>query len=227
MSSDKITCTAILKTGSRSNQPCGSTVVPNTTFCKRHSAKDETTPKVAFTPKIVKSKKEDNIESSSTDLNTTTTTEVKKEEVKRVRKTVKKEEKTNEETKKESKKETKKEIKKSNAISNEGKPIFEIIEKRKTLFQVMKNKFGNFEHVPTGFVFDNKTDEAIGKQNKDGTIQPLTLNDIELCKENNWSYRPGLKVLSNGDSPIKKPAVIVEDDDDYDSQDDENEEEVE
>ncbi len=226
MSSDKITCTAILKTGSRSNQPCGSSVVPNTTFCKRHSAKDETTPKVASTPKIVKSKKEDNIESSSADLNTTntTTTEVKKEEVKRVRKTVKKDEETKDK-KGETKKETK--SKKSNAISNEGKPIFEIIEKRKTLFQVMKNKFGNFEHVPTGFVFDNKTDEAIGKQNTDGTIQPLTLNDIELCKENNWSFRPGLKVLSNGESPVKKPAVIVEDDDDYDSQDDENEEEVE
>ena len=87
----------------------------------------------------------------------------------------------------------------------------------------MKNKFGNFEHVPTGFVFDNKTDEAIGKQNNDGTIQPLTLNDIELCKENNWCFRPGLKVLSNGESTVKKPTVIVEDDDDYDSQDDEEE----
>ena len=91
----------------------------------------------------------------------------------------------------------------------------------------MKNKFENFEHKETGFIFDSKTDEVIGKQHPDGTIIPLSVNDIELCKENNWSYRPGFKVLSNGDSPIKKPAVIVEDDDDYDSQDDENEEEVE
>jgi hypothetical protein len=212
MSTTKILCTALLKSGARSNQPCGSTVVAGTTFCKRHTPKDEeSTTRLVNKPRTSKND-EDNEE---------------EEEEKKVEQTVVKKVKKVAEKKTESVDKKKIEKKKSTALNNEGKPIFDIIEKRRSLFQVMKNKFGNYEHVPTGFVFDNKTDEAYGKQNIDGTITPLTLNDIELCKENNWSYRPGIKVLSNTENVVKKPAVIVEDDDDYNSQDDEDEEEIE
>jgi hypothetical protein len=104
--------------------------------------------------------------------------------------------------------------KKSSALDDDKKPIFDVIEKRRTLFHIMKNKFENFEHKETGFIFDPKTDEVIGKQHSDGTIIPLSVNDIELCKENNWSFKVSTKLTpSSTSSTVKKQTVIVEDDD--------------
>ena len=117
--------------------------------------------------------------------------------------------------------------KKSPALDNDKKPIFDVIESRRTLFHIMKNKFENFEHKETGFIFDSKTDEVIGKQHPDGTIIPLSVNDIELCKENNWSFKVSTKLTpSSTPSTVKKQTVIVEDDDGEDD-DEEYEEEME
>ena len=52
-----------------------------------------------------------------------------------------------------------------------------------------KNKFQNFEHPPTRLVFDQKTEEVIGKQNDSGTIDDLTDEDIETCKKYKFQYR--------------------------------------
>ena len=115
--------------------------------------------------------------------------------------------------------------KKSSALDDDKKPIFDVIEKRRTLFHIMKNKFENFEHKETGFIFDPKTDEVIGKQHPDGTIIPLSVNDIELCKENNWSFKVSTKLTPSATpSTIKKQTVIVEDDDG--ESDEEYEEEI-
>ncbi len=117
-------------------------------------------------------------------------------------------------------------VKKSSALDDEKKPIFEVIESRRTLFHIMKNKFNNYEHKETGFVFDSKTDEVIGKQHPDGTIIPLSVNDIELCKENNWSFKVSTKLTPSSNTvTVKKQTVIVEDDDG--ESDEEYEEEME
>lgn len=114
--------------------------------------------------------------------------------------------------------------KKSSALDDDKKPIFDVIEKRRTLFHIMKNKFENYEHKETGFIFDPKTDEVIGKQHSDGSIIPLSVNDIELCKENNWSFKVSTKLTpSSTPSTIKKPTVTVEDDDEDDDEEYEEE----
>ena len=46
-----------------------------------------------------------------------------------------------------------------------------------------KNKFGNFEDAETHFVFHEKTKKVFGKQNPDGTISSLTVEDINICNK--------------------------------------------
>jgi hypothetical protein len=52
---------------------------------------------------------------------------------------------------------------------------------------IRRNQHGNHEHPDTSFVFDKKTKKAIGKQNEDGTIDDLTLEDIDIC--NQWKFQ--------------------------------------
>jgi hypothetical protein len=226
-------CTVLMKTGERKNQPCGATVVSGTNCCKRHTIKDAST----TTPKVKEEIKKETQSSISSSVSEGCTILMKSGERKNQpcgatvvsgtncckRHTVKEPSASTPKIPKV--KEENKKVKSSNAVT-EGKPVFEIIESRRTLFHVMKNKFNNYEHKETGFVFDKNTDEVIGKQHLDGTIVPLTLNDIELCKENNWSFKPPLKVLDDSNI-IKKQTVTVEDDDDYNEEDEEDEEELE
>ena len=44
-----------------------------------------------------------------------------------------------------------------------------------------KNEDDNFEHKETGFVIDPKTKKVFGKQNEDGEVLELTIEDIDLC----------------------------------------------
>lgn len=46
-----------------------------------------------------------------------------------------------------------------------------------------KNEFGNYEHDDTHFVFSKENKTVIGKQSPDGTIIPLSLSDLDLCKQ--------------------------------------------
>jgi hypothetical protein len=54
-------------------------------------------------------------------------------------------------------------------------------------FTVRKNKFGNFEHR-SGLLF-NENKKVYGRQKDDGTILPLTEEDIQLCKSRSWKYK--------------------------------------
>ena len=53
---------------------------------------------------------------------------------------------------------------------------------------IKRNKFNNFEHAETSFVFDNKEKKVYGKQNSDGSVSPLTKDDINLCNKYKFSY---------------------------------------
>lgn len=54
---------------------------------------------------------------------------------------------------------------------------------------VRKNKFGNYEDSHTSFLFDPNTHLVYGKQNYNGKVLPLTLEDKKYCKENRIDYK--------------------------------------
>lgn len=45
-----------------------------------------------------------------------------------------------------------------------------------------RNKFGNYEHGETGFLFCRDTHKVYGRQNRNGTIAKLTIKDYEKCR---------------------------------------------
>jgi len=53
---------------------------------------------------------------------------------------------------------------------------------------IRRNQHGNHEHAETSFIFDKKTKKVIGKQNKNGTIDSLTKNDIEICNKMKFTF---------------------------------------
>lgn len=54
---------------------------------------------------------------------------------------------------------------------------------------IKKNKWGRFEHKPTGLVFDPDTKVVIGSQDViTGKLLPLSARAIEVCKQNKWTY---------------------------------------
>ena len=65
--------------------------------------------------------------------------------------------------------------------------IKKLIEKIPSI-QVRRNKFDNFEHEETSFLFNNKTQKVYGKQKKDGSVSDLTPKDIDLCNQYKFSY---------------------------------------
>ncbi len=104
-------------------------------------------------------------------------------------------------------------------------PVLKQIEEKRESFRVQKNKFNNFVHKETNFVFNQQTHKVIGVQNDDGTIAPLSTKDIELCKDNKWEFEIPDKVRTS--APIvakRKPTVtVMDDDDDEDDEEDETE----
>lgn len=71
-----------------------------------------------------------------------------------------------------------------------------------------KNKFNNYEHLETKFIFDKTTKKVIGKQLDDGTIIELTIEDIEVCKKYRFKYLIPVMIT---DKLIKKESIIKND----------------
>lgn len=53
---------------------------------------------------------------------------------------------------------------------------------------IVLNRFGNYEHLKSGLVFDIKRKLIIGKQSDDGFINYITKEDIDKCKQFKFSY---------------------------------------
>jgi hypothetical protein len=83
---------------------------------------------------------------------------------------------------------------------------------------ILKNKFGNFEHVQTGIVF-NKDKKAYGSQAKDGCIIDLAPEDIETCRQHGFPFVPP-KTFKTSDL-----GKAIDDDDEEDDEEEEEEEE--
>jgi hypothetical protein len=67
-------------------------------------------------------------------------------------------------------------------------PVIKKINASIPAIQIRKNKFGNYEHVDTGLIFNKHTKKVIGKQHSDGQIIELSHSDIDLCNKYKFSY---------------------------------------
>ena len=75
--------------------------------------------------------------------------------------------------------------KKSDPTSNS---ISKKIQNNISTVQIRRNKFGNYEHPETMFIFDKVGQHVIGKQNISGRIDTLTKGDIEECKKYKFKH---------------------------------------
>lgn len=144
-------------------------------------------------------------------------------------KKVEKVEKTETKVEKVEKAETKKPIKTSEKIAKPA--IIKQIASNVPIIAIRKNAFGRHEHAQTGFVFENET--VIGKQKEDGTIEDLTDEDIEQCKQFKFKYNiPSNLDRNNTLDKVKVDGIedeeeIIEDIEDSDVvEEDETEEEI-
>lgn len=54
---------------------------------------------------------------------------------------------------------------------------------------IRRNKYNNYEHPETGLVFDNETKIVYGKQNENGSVDPLTDEDIDQCNAFKFKFK--------------------------------------
>ena len=112
--------------------------------------------------------------------------------------------------KKEETKEVKEEPKKKQKISDILKKDEEKLSsfvKREPMLKINRNSFGNYEHRETRLVFDPSTKEVIGKQEPDGKITELTVEDIQMCREYSFDYKIPDIIKRNDLIEIKKTEI--------------------
>jgi hypothetical protein len=104
--------------------------------------------------------------------------------------------------------------------------IVKALSEKSSSMQIQKNKFGNYEHFESGLVFNNDTGNVIGFQNKNGKVDSLTDETIELCKKYKFTYKlPENLNVNKGLSSVKVEDLEDEDEDELDEDDIEEEEE--
>lgn len=60
--------------------------------------------------------------------------------------------------------------------------------KNTEVIKIHKNVHGNYEHLESGLVFDEINKKVIGKQHSDGSVMPLSTDDIEFCRVRMFDY---------------------------------------
>ena len=104
----------------------------------------------------------------------------------------------------------------SSSSKKEDPPVIKSVKERTAELAIRKNSHGNFEHIATGLVFN--TDKMVyGKQSEDGTVIPLIVDDIELCKKYKFPFKvpENLNTSKNiDDVKVEEIAEEVLEDDD-------------
>jgi hypothetical protein len=68
--------------------------------------------------------------------------------------------------------------------------ISNLLENRRQTFFIERHEStGLYIHKPTRLIFDQSSQEVVGKLLEDSTRAELTIHDIHLCKENKWKFR--------------------------------------
>tara|TARA_Y100001972_G_C7607993_1_gene304745 strand:+ start:63 stop:665 length:603 start_codon:yes stop_codon:yes gene_type:complete len=101
-----------------------------------------------------------------------------------------------------------------------------VVDKIKTVITsiiIKKNKFDNYEHEQTGFVFNKTTKCVIGKQSNNGDILQLDDDDIEICKQ----YKFKFNIPENLDCKVVNYEDELDEEDDDEELDEEDEEDDE
>ena len=111
---------------------------------------------------------------------------------------------------------------KKETVSNQ---IVKKISTSVPVIDIRRNKFNNYEHVHTGFVFNNLSKKVIGKQNTDGTVSDLTKEDINIC--NKYKFKFVLPSNLDKNSRVEDVKVDELEEEDGDVDEDVVEEEVE
>lgn len=89
-------------------------------------------------------------------------------------------------------------------------------------FKVNINKWRNYEHAETSLVFNRETEQVIGKQATDGSVTPLTADDIQVCKNFGIKYKLPPNMSSSADDKddeAEEPESEEELDDESDEDD--------
>lgn len=98
----------------------------------------------------------------------------------------------------------------------------------KSSLVIRRNKHGNYVHSETQLVLDKDSKEVYGRQNDSGEIDPLTAEDIELCRKFSFKYRLPTTLSSNNqeedveDEDIEEEEEEIEDEEDEESGGDED-----
>ena len=67
-------------------------------------------------------------------------------------------------------------------------PVVKKLQENLSVMVIRRNAFGNLEHSESSMIFDRKTKKVIGKQNKNGNIDELTVADIDICNKYKFDY---------------------------------------
>jgi hypothetical protein len=70
----------------------------------------------------------------------------------------------------------------------------------KKVVKASRNKWGRFEHLESGIVFDPLSRKAYGIQHKNGAVYSLSPKEVSICIKNGWSYTLPQTKYTNGDS---------------------------
>ena len=109
-------------------------------------------------------------------------------------------------------------IKRIKNKKEKGDDIVEKLDMSLNSIIIKKNKFGNYLHVPTNFVFDKNNKSVIGKEIEDGNILPLTKSDINICNKYKFKYNVPEDLNENKD---EEDDEIVEESEDEEDEEDE------
>jgi hypothetical protein len=102
-----------------------------------------------------------------------------------------------------------------------------LIHKEKPPIALHRNKFGNFEHTETRFVFNNKTEKVYGKQNDNGSVSSLTPEDIDICNKFKFLYDIPFNLSSSNNAVVDKAVLELEEEEEVEVEEEEEEEEAE
>jgi hypothetical protein len=127
-----------------------------------------------------------------------------------------------------------KEVKTQPLINQAAASAPKLITKPAPPVLLSKNKFGNFEDAETHFVFNEKTRKVFGKQNADGSVSSLTVEDINICNKFKFAFDVPTNLQQDDDKvelaeldEDEEEEIEVEIDEEEDEEEEEEEVEVE
>jgi hypothetical protein len=132
--------------------------------------------------------------------------------------------------KEETKSKPKKQTKSDQKAAVKATPVAKKLTAKIPNILIRRNQFNNYEHPETGLIFDNDSKIVIGKQNGDGSIDPLVEDDIDDCNAFKFKFKIPIDLDSKSTLVDVKVDELSDDEDeemDVEEMDVEEEEDLE